>query len=49
MALLLIVVDSAAVALAETVTSVGGQRKALLEAAFLTFWSFDVFLQLIEM
>lgn len=49
MALLLIVVDSAAVALVETVTLVGGWGKALLEAAFLTFWSFDVSLQLIEM
>lgn len=42
MALLLIVVDGAAVSLAKTVTLVGGWGKALLVAAFLTFWSFDV-------
>lgn len=41
MALLLIVVDSAAVSPAKTVTLVGGWGKALL-VAFLTFWSFDV-------
>jgi len=49
MAFLLIIVDSAAVSLAETVTLVGGRVKALLVAAFLTFWSFDVSLQLVEM
>lgn len=47
MALLLIVVDNTAVALVKTVTLVGGGGKAPLVVAFLTFWSFDVSLQLI--
>lgn len=49
MALLLTVVDNAVPAPVKTVTLVGGWGQALLVAAFLTFWSFDVFLQLIEM
>lgn len=47
MSLLLIAVDNTVAVLVKTVTWVGGWGNALLVAAFLTFWNFDVFLQLI--
>lgn len=49
MASFLIAVDNAEVSLVKTLTLGGGWGKALLVAASLTLWNFDVFLQLMEM
>lgn len=49
MASFLIVVGNTEVSGVKTVTLGGGWGMALLVTVFLTLWSFDVFLQLIEM